>query len=138
MDNGEQAVRAQALELLERRNYRNALDLLHQHPPQDADGERHALLDLTHNLEEYASAPEHYPTALQHDTGNQDWREMLGTAKANTVGETYPAGRQVAATPAQRRSRKHPFEPKYNDRHPLPERNRKLRPDPWVGDAFRK
>ena len=100
MDNGEQAVRAQALELLEQRDYREALSLLQQHLPEETDGEGRALLALAHyHVEEYASAAEHYSAALQHDTGNQVWREMLDTAKTNTVAETYRAGRQIAATP---------------------------------------
>jgi tetratricopeptide (TPR) repeat protein len=88
MDYGEQAVRAEALELLEQRKYRDALDLLKQRLPQETDGEGHALLGLAHyHLEEYASAVEHYSAAQQHDAGNQDWQEILDTAKANTVAE---------------------------------------------------
>ena len=57
MDNGQQAARAQALELLEQRNYRDALNLLTQNLPPETDGEGRALLALTHyHLEEYVSA----------------------------------------------------------------------------------
>ena len=73
MENGEQAVRAQALELMEQRNYREALNLLEQHLPQDPDGEGHALLALAHyHVEEYALAVEHYSAALQYDSDNQE------------------------------------------------------------------
>ena len=86
MDNGEQAVRAEALELLEQRNYRDALDLLKKRLPQETDGEGHALLGLAHyHLEEYPSAAEQYTVALQHDATNQEWTEMLAAAKANAV-----------------------------------------------------
>ena len=86
MDNGEQAARAQALELLEQRNYREALSLLNQHLTQETDGEGRALLGLAHyHLEEYASAVEHYSAALEYDGGNQDWPEMLATARANVI-----------------------------------------------------
>ena len=86
MDDGEQAVRAEALELLEQRNYRDALDLLKKRLPQETDGEGHALLGLAHyHLEEYPSAAEQYTVALQHDATNQEWTEMLAAAKANAV-----------------------------------------------------
>jgi len=88
MDNGEQAVRAEAQELLEQRKYRDALDLLKNRLPQETDGEGHALLGLAHyHLEEYASAVEQYAVALQLDAGNQEWQEMLDAARANTVAE---------------------------------------------------
>ena len=88
MDNGERAARVQAIGLLEQRNYRDALNLLKHHLPQETDGEGHALLALAHyHLEEYASAVEHYSVAVQSDTGNQVWREMLETARANTIAE---------------------------------------------------
>ena len=48
MDNGEQAVRAEAQELLEQRKYRDALDLLKNRLPQETDGEGHSLLGLAH------------------------------------------------------------------------------------------
>ena len=41
MVNGKRAARAHALELLEERNFRDALDLLKHHPPQESDGEEH-------------------------------------------------------------------------------------------------
>ena len=86
MDDGEQAVRAEALELLEQRNYRDALDLLKKRLPQETDGEGHALLGLAHyHLEEYPSAAEQYTVAQQHDAANQEWTEMLAAAKANAV-----------------------------------------------------
>ena len=86
MENAEQAARAQALELLEQRNYREALDLLQQNLPQQIDGEGQALLGLAHyHLEEYASAVEQYKDALRYDTDHQDWREMLATANANVI-----------------------------------------------------
>ena len=86
MDNGQQAARAQALELLEQRNYRDALNLLTQNLPPETDGEGHALLALAHyHLEEYASAAEQYTIALRVDAGNQEWREMLANASANAV-----------------------------------------------------
>lgn len=88
MDEGERAARAQALELLEQRNYRDALNLLKQRLTPETDGEGRALLGLAHyHLEEYASAVEHYSAALQYDAGNQDWQDMLGIATANTIAE---------------------------------------------------
>jgi len=86
MDNGERAARAQALEFVEQRNYRDALTLLKLHLSQETDGEGHALLALAHyHLEEYASAAEHYSAALEYESDNQEWREMLATAKANVI-----------------------------------------------------
>ena len=86
MENGERAARSQALELLEQRKYREALDLLKQHLSEQTDGEGHALLALAHyHLEEYPSAAEQYTVALQHDATNQEWTEMLAAAKANAA-----------------------------------------------------
>ena len=86
MDDSEQAFRAQALELLEQRNFAEALNLLKQRITQETDGEGHALLAVAYyHLEEYASAVEHYSAALRHDPGNQDWQEMLDKARSNSV-----------------------------------------------------
>ena len=86
MVNGERAARAQAQELLEQRNFRDALDLLKQHPPLETDGEGHALLALAHyHLEQYPSAVEHYTAALRHDANNREWREMLAIANGNVI-----------------------------------------------------
>ena len=75
MHHGEQAARAQALELIEQRNYREALSLLKQHLTPETDGDGRALLGLAHyHLEEYPSAVEHYTAALQYDSDNQEWR----------------------------------------------------------------
>ncbi len=71
MENGERAARSRALELLEQRKYREALDLLKQHLSEQTDGEGHALLALAYyHLEEYPSAVEQYTVALQHDATN--------------------------------------------------------------------
>ena len=84
MTNGEPTAVTQARELLQQRDFRGALDLLTRNLDQDTDGEVHALLALAHyHLEEYSSAAEHYSAALEFDSDNQEWREMLATANAN-------------------------------------------------------
>ena len=55
---------------------------------QATDGEGHALVALGHyHLEEYPSAAEHYSAALQFDSENQVWQEMLASANSNAVAK---------------------------------------------------
>jgi hypothetical protein len=86
MGNGEREAWTQAIELLKQRNCREALDLLKQRVNQETDGEGHALLALAHyHPEEHPSAAEHYSAAVQSESTNQEWRELLASAKANVI-----------------------------------------------------
>ncbi|MFQ6028868.1 MAG: peroxidase family protein [Dehalococcoidia bacterium] len=88
MEIREGTARAQALELLEQRNYKDALNLLKQHLPQETDGEGHAMLAIAHyHLEEYAAAVQHFRAALEYDKDNQEWQEMLASANANVIAK---------------------------------------------------
>ena len=77
-----------AIRLIEDRKYREAVDLLRGQIETDTDGENRALLALAHyHLEEYDSAVEHYQGALEQNTDNSIWQEMLGSAKANSIAK---------------------------------------------------
>lgn len=77
-----------AIRHIEGREFRQAADLLNQHLSTNSDPEARSLLALAHyHLEEYATAIEHYESALKKDPDNKLWQEMLGAARANTVAQ---------------------------------------------------
>ena len=89
-NNQESTVHADARRLIEQRRYEDAVNLLNQDVSEHPDGEGHGLLAVAHfQLEDYQSATEHYEAALTFDSANQDWKEMLEYAKANSVAELH-------------------------------------------------
>ena len=78
----------QAIGLIEQQQFREALNLLRPHLPEDGAGDLHALLALAHyHLEEYDSAVEFLQAALQRSSENAAWQELLDEAKSNMVAE---------------------------------------------------
>ncbi|MDT5130949.1 MAG: hypothetical protein QOE41_260, partial [Mycobacterium sp.] len=76
----------EALEALERRDYKRALSLLKRDLAARPEGELHALAGLaSFQLEHYDAAAQHYTAALQADGKRIDWREMLAVAQANAT-----------------------------------------------------
>ncbi len=74
----------------ENRDYAEAFNALKNAIAGDPSGDSLALLALAHfQLEEYDLAANHYEAALKHDPDNQEWKEMLGSAKANVVAEVH-------------------------------------------------
>ena len=77
-----------ARQLVEKRRYREAIDLLSARLSEDPDGETHALLAVAHyGLEEYAEAAANYEVALGRNPHNGSWRDMLMQSRANAVAE---------------------------------------------------
>ena len=89
-DNQGSTSSVEALELIEKQNYADALILLKQHVSQHPDGQSYGLLAVAHfQLEEYGSASENYEAALKYEPDNQNWRDMLEVSKANVIAEVH-------------------------------------------------
>ncbi|MEO6785947.1 MAG: peroxidase family protein [Chthoniobacteraceae bacterium] len=74
--------------LLERRDYRAAIQTLEKALPLDSGGGCRALMALAYfQLEDYEKAAEHYEAALKSGPENTDWKEMLGRSRANAIAE---------------------------------------------------
>jgi tetratricopeptide (TPR) repeat protein len=85
----------EAVEALERREYKRALALLERDLAGRSDGELHALAGLaSFQLQDYRAAAQHYAAALHADGRRNDWCDMLDLAQANAtagVNEHVPA-----------------------------------------------
>ena len=81
---------AEALRLLDRRQYHAAIAALQRLIEEDSSGTAHALLGVAHfQLEQYDRAADHYRSALARDPGHVYWKEMLARAQANATAEIH-------------------------------------------------
>lgn len=84
------AARDQGIRLLENQDHPEALNALKDAIAGDPSRDSLAFLALAHfQLEEYDLAANHYEAALKHNPDNQEWKEMLGSAKANAVATNH-------------------------------------------------
>ena len=85
---GESPACSEALHLLDRRQYKEAISALNRLVEDDSGGTVHAMIAVAHfQLEEYDRAAEHYRFALERDPGKADWEEMLAQSHANAAAE---------------------------------------------------
>jgi hypothetical protein len=79
---------AEAVRLIEERDFVGALELLAAAPPDDGGGENAALTGLAQfHSEDYTSAANSYAKALEANGGNTEWAHMLDVCRANAAAE---------------------------------------------------
>ncbi len=77
-----------AARLIEKRRFRDALELLSAQIDADADGETHALAGAAHyGLQQYDEAADSYRQALKLDPNRRTWQDMLTQARVNAAAE---------------------------------------------------
>ena len=79
---------SEAIHLLDRQQYREAIAALNRLAGEESDGSVHAMIAVAHfQLEEYDRAAAHYRLALEQDPDNAYWQEMLARSQANATAE---------------------------------------------------
>lgn len=85
---GWEAAKAEGVDLLERREYEDAVKRLTDAAIDDPTGESDAWLGLAFfHLERYGDAAERYAAALDADGGQPEWEAMLAACRANAIAE---------------------------------------------------
>ncbi|MEN8238815.1 MAG: hypothetical protein ABFR53_06385, partial [Actinomycetota bacterium] len=83
-------VRADAVRLIEQRDFSGAAERIASNGHGDAGGERDALLGLIHfHTEDYARAADLFATALETDGPNAEWEHMLAASTSNAAAQVH-------------------------------------------------